>query len=174
MSSETRLFKMKREAGFSMIELMVVAVIMAIALAASIPSLRSHTASVNLNKGADKIAASLKLARTRAVATNVPIVVEFDGDAGTYLMYQDDDEDGICDANETCAGPYDMPNRTSINSISFTNSTVTFAPSGSASETGNVVVAGREDLAKRVDVTAPTGLVYVSDIYALESTEDLR
>jgi type II secretion system protein H len=174
MSSKGRRFKMKKEAGFSVIELMVVAVIMAIALAVSIPSLRSHTASVNLSKGADKVAASLKLARTRAVATNVPVVVEFNGDAGTFLIYQDDDEDGTCDANETCAGPYEMPNRTSINSVSFTNATVTFAPTGAASETGNVVVASCDDLAKRVDVTAPTGLVYVSDIYALEGTEDLR
>lgn len=174
MSSNNGLFKMKREAGFSIVELMVVAVIMAIALAMSIPSLRSHTASVNLTKGADKVAASLKLARTRAVATNVPVVVEFDGDAGTYLIYQDDDEDGICDANETCAGPYEMPNKTSINSVSFANDEITFSPTGSASETGNVVVASCDDLAKRVDVTAPTGLVYVSDIYAIERVEEVR
>jgi len=172
MSSEGRRFKMKQEAGFSVIELMVVAVIMAIALAVSIPSLRGHTASVNLTKGADKVAASLKLARTRAVSTNVPVVVEFDGDAGTYLIYQDDDEDGNCDAGETCAGPYEMPNKTSINSVSFTNDEITFSPTGSASETGNVVVASCDDLAKRVDVTASTGLVYVSAIYGLEGEED--
>jgi Tfp pilus assembly protein FimT len=151
---------------------MVVAVIMAIALALSIPSLRGHTASVNLSKGADKVAASLKLARTRAVATNVPVVVEFDGDAGTYLIYQDDDEDGTCDANETCAGPYEMPNKTSINSVSFAGDAITFSPTGSASETGNVVVASCDALAKRVDVTAPTGLVYVSDMYSLDVVED--
>jgi type II secretion system protein H len=172
MSSEGRKFKMKQEAGFSVIELMVVAVIMAIIVAISIPSLRSHTASVNLTKGASKVAASLKLARTRAVATNAPVVVEFDGDAGSYFLYQDDDEDGRCDANETCAGPYEMPNNTSINSVSFTNNEITFSPTGSASETGNVVVASCDDLAKRVDVTAPTGLVYVSDIYDLERMED--
>jgi len=169
MSSEGRKFKMKQEAGFSVIELMVVAVIMAIIVAISIPSLRSHTASVNLTKGASKVAASLKLARTRAVATNAPVIVEFDGDAGSYFLYQDDDEDGTCDANETCAGPYEMPNNTSINSA---NNEIIFSPTGSASETGNVVVASCDDLAKRVDVTAPTGLVYVSDIYDLERMED--
>jgi len=172
MSSERRKFKMKQEAGFSVIELMVVAVIMAIMVAVSIPSLRSHTASVNLTKGASKVAASLKLARTRAVATNVPVIVEFDGDAGSYFLYQDDDEDGTCDANETCAGPYEMPNNTSINSVSFAGDAITFSPTGSASETGNVVVASCDDLAKRVDVTAPTGLVYVSDVYDLDRVEE--
>jgi type II secretion system protein H len=174
MSSRIGIFKMKRDAGFSMVELMVVVVIMAIALAMSIPSLRNHTASINLTKGTDEVAASLKLARTRAVSTNVPVVVEFDSEAGTYLIYQDDDEDGTCDPNETCAGPYEMPNKTSINSVSFTNDAVTFSPTGAASETGNVVVASCDDLAKRVDVTAPTGLVYVSDIYALQHVEEVR
>jgi type II secretion system protein H len=163
---------MKREAGFSIIELMVVAVIMAIIVAISIPSLRSHTATVNLTKSASKVAASLKLARMRAVASNVPVIVEFDSDAGTFFLYQDDDEDGSFDSGETSAGPYEMPNNTSISSVSFTNSTVTFNPTGSASETGNVVVASCEDLAKRVDVTAPTGLIYVSDIYDLTDVEE--
>lgn len=167
-------FKMKREAGFSLIELMVVAVIMAIIFAASIPSLRGHTASVNLVKNASKVAASLKLARTRAVSTNAPVVVQFDGDAGTYFVFQDDDEDGVFDDGETSAGPYEMSNDTRINSVSFTNSAVTFAPSGAASETGNVVVANYKDIAKRVDVTAPTGLVYVSDVFDLADMEEVR
>ncbi len=174
MSSVSSRVKMKREAGFSIIELMVVAVIMAIIVAVSIPSLRSHTASVNLTKGASKVASSLKLARTRAVSTNVPVVVEFNTEAGTYFLFQDDDGDGNFDEGETSAGPYEMPNNTSINSVSFANSAVTFAPTGAASETGNVVVASCKELALRVDVTAPTGLVYVSDIYALDHAEDLR
>jgi len=174
MSLDSRKFKIKREAGFSAIELMVVVVIMGIVFAASIPSFRKHTTSLNLVKGASKVAATLKLARTRAVATNDPIVVEFDTDAGTYFLFQDTDEDGTFDAGETSAGPYDMPNDTSINSVSFTNATITFNPNGSASETGNVVVASSLDLAKRVDVTAPTGLVYVSDIYDLAHMEETR
>jgi hypothetical protein len=67
-----------------------------------------------------------------------------------------------------------MPNDISINSVSFANATVTFDPTGSASETGNVVMAGCNELAQRVDVTAPTGLVYVSDIYALVAMEEPR
>ena len=174
MSSAEAKLKMKREAGFSIIELMVVAVIMAIIFAASIPSLRSHTASVNLTKGASMVASTLKLARTRAVATNVPVVVQFNGDAGTYLVFQDDDGDGTLDDGETSSGPYKMPSSTSINEVSFTNSSVTFAPNGAASETGNVVLANYKDLAKRVDVTAPTGLVYISDIYDLTDLGEER
>jgi len=172
MSSDSKHFTMKREAGFSVIELMVVAVVMAIIVAASIPSLRSHTASINLTKSASKVAASLKLARMRAVASNVPVVVEFDSDAGTFFLYQDEDEDGSFDSGETSAGPYEMPDNTNISSVSFTNSTVIFNPTGSASETGNVVVASCTELAQRVDVTAPTGLIYVSDIYDLADMEE--
>ena len=171
MSSDSGKFKMKREAGFSVIELMVVAVIMAIIVAASIPSLRSHSASVNLTKGASMVAASLKLARTRAVATNVQVVVKFDPKHGTYYIFQDEDGDKKLDSDETSAGPYEMPNNTSIYSVSFHEKRIIFAPTGSASETGNVVVASYKELAKRVDVTAPTGLVYVSDIFDLAEME---
>lgn len=155
--------------GFSVIELMVVVVIMAVMAAVSIPAFRSHTESVNLTKGSQEVASSLKLARTRAVATNNPVVVVFNSDDGTFFLFEDVDDDGTHDADEASAGPYEVPRRISISSVSFASETVTFNPNGSASETGAVVLANTKDLAQRVDVTAPTGLVYVSDVYALEA-----
>jgi type II secretion system protein H len=157
----------QRTAGFSVIELMVVVVIMTIMAAVSIPAFRSHTESVNLTKGATEVASSLKLARTRSVATNNPVVVVFSGDAGTFFLFEDVDDDGAHDADETSSGPFEVPDRVSISSVSFASETVTFSPNGSASETGAVVLANTKHLAQRVDVTAPTGLIYISDVYAL-------
>ena len=154
-----------REAGFSIIELMVVVVIMTIVLAASIPALRQHTETVNLTKGSREVESSLKLARTRAVSTNNSVVVVFDADASTYLLFEDADDDGTQDAGETSSGPFDVPNKIVIESVSFARNTVTFTPNGAASETGSVVLLNTKNLAQRLDLTAATGLVYVSDVY---------
>lgn len=153
------------EAGFSIIELMVVVVIMTIVLAASIPALRQHTETVNLTKGSREVESSLKLARTRSVSTNNPVVVVFDTDASTYLLFEDADDDGTQDAGETGSGPFEVPNKIAIGSVSFAHNTVTFTPDGAASETGSVVLVNTKSLAQRIDLTAATGLVYVSDVF---------
>lgn len=163
-SFATARFK-NREAGFSIIELMVVVVIMTIVLAASIPALRQHTETINLTKGTRGMGSSLKLARARAVSTNNSVVVVFDTDNSTYLLFEDADDDGTQDAGETSSGPFEVPNRIAIESVSFARNTVTFTPNGAASETGSVVLVNTKNLAQRLDLTAATGLVYVSDVY---------
>jgi type II secretion system protein H len=157
-----------REAGFSIIELMVVVVIMTIVLAASIPALRQHKETVNLTKGSREVESSLKLARTRAVSTNNSVVVVFDTDAGTYLLFEDVDDDGNQDSGETSSGPFEVPDQVAIGDVSFARNTVTFTPSGAASETGSVVLVNTRNLAQRIDLTAATGLVYVSDVYQFD------
>ena len=156
------------EAGFSLIELLVVVVIMTGLLAASIPSLRSHTESVNLVKASEEVAGTMKLARQRAVATLNDVIVVFDTSAGTYYVFEDEDGDGGYDTGETRSGTYEIPSRVAIQDVSFTNDKVTFNALGAASETGAVILLSTRDRAKRIDLTAATGLVYVSDVYAYE------
>jgi type II secretion system protein H len=155
-------------AGFSVIELMVVVVIMAAVLAASIPALRQHTDTVNLRKASDDIAGTFKLARQRAVATNTDVVVVFDSAGGTFYAFEDTDGDGVYDAGETRTGTYGVPKKVTMNSVSFTSEQVTFAPRGNAGETGSVELVNSRSKAIRVDLTAATGLVYISDIYSYE------
>lgn len=156
------------EAGFSVIELMVVVIIMTAVLAASIPALRSHGESIDLRRAADDVAGTLKMARHRAVATNRPVIVVFDGNTGTFYAFEDSDDDGVYDTGETRSGTYSTSKKVDIASIGFTNNVVTFNPNGSASESGAVVVVNTKQRALRVDLTAATGLVYVSDVYAYE------
>lgn len=157
-----------REAGFSIIELMVVVVIMTVVLAASIPALRQHTENVNLTKGSREVESSLKLARTRAVSTNTPVVVTFDTNNNTYFLFEDEDGDGNHDSGETSSGPFEVPKKVVLGDVSFAHNTVTFTPSGAASETGSVVLVNTRNLAQRVDLTRATGLVYVSDVFQFE------
>lgn len=157
-----------RETGFSIVELMVVVVIMTIVLAASIPALRQHTEDVNLTKGAREVEGTFKLARTRAVSTNRSVVVVFDTTNNTFFLFQDDDGDGNHDSGETASGVYEVPGKVVLGNVSFARNTVTFQPTGAASETGSVELVNSRNLAQRIDLTAATGLVYVSDVYHYE------
>jgi Tfp pilus assembly protein FimT len=138
---------------------------MTIVLAASIPALRQHTETVNLTQGSRELESSFKLARARAVATNNSVVMVFDTDAGAYLLFEDTDGDGNQDAGETGSGPFEVPKKVAIGNVSFARNTVTFVPTGAATETGSVVLVNTRNLAQRIDLTAATGLVYVSDVY---------
>jgi Tfp pilus assembly protein FimT len=157
------------EGGFSIIELLVVVVIMTAILAASIPAIRGHTETVKLQKASTDIAGTFKLARQRAVATSNDVIVVFDSNTGSYRAFEDADGDGIQDAGETVAGPYSVPKRIAMGSVSFTNGKVTFEPGGSATETGSVVIFNSRARALRIDLMAATGLVYISDVYEYES-----
>ena len=173
MRRHIRFSKSCREAGFSVIELMVVIVITTLILVVAMPPIKRHARTMSLRKGSEMIAGTLRLARQRAVATDKDVVVVFDSSNGTFLLFEDADGDGSQGSGETVAGPYDVPDKITIGDVSFSSETVTFHPRGSASQTGAVVLVNNlERLAQRVDLTAATGLVYVSDIYAYEEGTD--
>jgi type II secretion system protein H len=159
-----------REAGFSMIELLVVIVIMGVLLAAALPSMRSHTGTIKLKEAADEVAGTLKLARQRAVATNGDVVVQFGAGSSNYYLFDDGNGNGVRDGSETMSGPYDIPKGIALAQCGFSQRRVTFAAQGSASESQAVIFVNAQANAQRVDVSAGTGLVYVSDMY--HYTED--
>jgi len=160
------------EAGFSMIELLVVIAIAGILLAAALPAMQSHTGTQKLKQATDEVANTLKLARQRAVATNGAVVVQFDSDNSEFFLFDDRNENGQHDNDETMAGPYEIPTGVALADVGFADGKVTFAAAGSASETEAVVLLGLKQNAQRVDVTAATGLIYVSEIYHYVEGED--
>ena len=159
----------RREAGFSMIELLVVVAIMGILIAAALPAMQKQTGTAKLKQATDEVSNTLKLARQRAVATNGDVVVQFDlgtpSRSGNFYLFDDKDADGVRDDSETMAGPYDVPKGVAMAEVGFANRRVTFEATGSASESEAVILVNARQDAQRVDVTAPTGLIYVSDIY---------
>ena len=165
MVSKVAALLSKQRKGFSIVELMVVVMIMALILAASIPALKRHTGSVTLVQASEGVAGTLRLARQRAVSTALPVVVVFGAEAGTYYLFQDSDGDGVLDAGETQAGPYELPNGIVFGEIDLDDDDISFSGTGSADESGNIVLVNRNNRAQRIIINAPTGLVYVSDIF---------
>jgi|GEM_PF-3298597 len=168
MRDKTGELGLRSERGFSMIELLVVAAIFTVILAFSLPAFNKSRKTAKLMNATREVSSTMKLARSRAVASSKPVIVEFDEDAGTFQAYEDADGDSTYDAGEIMIGPYELPNNVSFTDIGFTNSKITFNGSGAASETQSLVLLACTGHALRVDVSAPTGLVYISEVFAYE------
>jgi prepilin-type N-terminal cleavage/methylation domain-containing protein len=171
MRTETGKLNLSCQRGFSMIELLVVGGIFTVVLAFSLPAFNRSRNTAKLMNATREVSSTMKLARSRAVASSNPVIVEFDGDAGTFQAFEDADGDATHDADEIMIGPYELPGNVSFADVGFADSKVTFSGSGAASETQSLVLLACSGHALRVDVSAPTGLVYISEIFRYEDRE---
>ncbi len=165
MTTQARKLNLKCQRGFSMVELLVVAAIFTLVLAFSLPAFNKSTKTAKLMNATREVSSTMKLARSRAVASSNPVIVEFDEDAGTFQAFEDADGDATHDAGEIMIGPYDLPGNVSFTDIGFADSKVTFTGSGAASESQSLVLLACSGHALRVEVSAPTGLVYISEVF---------
>lgn len=170
MKTQTGILNLRCNRGFTMIELLVVGAIFTIILAFSLPAFNKSRKTAKLMNATREVSSTMKLARSRAVASSNPVIVEFDADAGTFRAFEDSDGDAIHDTGEIMIGPYELPGSVSFTDVGFADSKVTFTGSGAASETQSLVLLACSGHALRVDVSAPTGLVYISEIYSYEGS----
>ena len=70
--------------GFTVVEILVVFVVVAILVKISVPALTSWVPTLRLGSAARQIAADLQLARMRAISQNSSFTVTFNTGAGTY------------------------------------------------------------------------------------------
>jgi len=75
------------ERGFSLIELAIVLVVMGILFAFSIPGFQNLSASYQLHGAAESVAAQLRLARERAIATGVEQPVHIPNSTTYHLHF---------------------------------------------------------------------------------------
>ena len=107
----------RRQAGFSLVELMIVVIIILIVSAIALPNILQYIRIYKVRGGAQQVASAIQSARARAIMRNVNRGVIFGVvDQDTYRMIiedppsslADDDGDGMADENE---GPLlDLPN----------------------------------------------------------------
>lgn len=74
------------DAGFSLLEMLTVLVILSCAAAVSLPSVWGRPVEPGLRAVALDMAAALRLARSRAIATNRPVRVYFDLEGRRYWL----------------------------------------------------------------------------------------
>jgi len=83
---QTRGFTQSRAAGFTLVELMIVLVIVATVGAVALPRFARATARQQLDAAADRVAADLELARTRARAASQSLTVSYSTADDHYRM----------------------------------------------------------------------------------------
>lgn len=99
-----RMHKTRREAGFSLFELMIVMLIIMVVSAVAVPTIMNTVADVRLRSSASTIQGQVQQLRMRAVKDNKPYQGKMTIQAGTILVYLDIDGDGAYDANEPTVG----------------------------------------------------------------------
>ena len=136
---------LKKINGFSLIELLVVVAIFAIAAAVAIPNLMSSRSGMNLRGSANNLRADLNMAKMLAVRENALVVVNFFGDH--YEVFVDNGAGGntgnwTCDADERKIRERNLKSGVSIDlaGTTFLNNRTRFNERGLPDQVGSVVL----------------------------------
>lgn len=95
---------LRRQAGFSLIELIVVITIILVVSAIAVPTLINTVADVRLRSSASTLQGQLQLLRMRAVNDNKPYKLKMATQGGTLMAYLDLDGGDDYDTTEPAVG----------------------------------------------------------------------
>lgn len=138
--------------GFSLVEGLVVAALLAILVVVAVPRLMVPE-TLHARSSARQLAADLRLAQRLAIARRTNILLEFSPSAPPYTRYTVKAQSGSDEPDF----PKDLPREVSVTGpVQFS-----FLPSGSASPAGTVTLTASGATAT-VEVTPTTGYVKVT------------
>jgi general secretion pathway protein H len=142
-----------QDEGFSLIEMVAVLVLLALAAAAMLPAPRTHGSGPALKAFALETAAYLRLARTQAIAQNREAVVLFDFDSRTVRA------DGL-PPDVLIPVEISVALVTASDEVNRNSASIRFFPDGSASG-GNISVS---DGSRKMDIAVNwlTGAVVIA------------
>ena len=83
------------EAGFSLIELSIVLVLLGLVVAVGMPALQDWLERYRVRTAAQTLASDMQLQRMRAVSRNTAHTIVFDAANGTYLLWEGDPVNGL-------------------------------------------------------------------------------
>lgn len=189
MSAVPKHCPVSNNSGVTLLELMVTVTIIGILSAVALPVCQPLILRYKLNSGTRNLSANLLWARLRAISQQNNFVVRFytpdtDGDY-KYEIFSDDNYNGVRDQEEECRqfslepGLKFASNSETISplgeaieeadGVTFSENRFTFAPRGSANESGTVYLVPtvdaspsvHHDRSKALTVTSTTGRIRV-------------
>ena len=129
-----------RSAGFSMIEMMIIIVIIGIIAAMAVPSFFSAIPKLKARTEARNILNFVRLARSKAVSNGAQYGVHIDTNNMQYILFKDTINPAQMMYNigdSVVVGPETMDSDVILSNSSFTSNTVIFLPTGGASQSGS-------------------------------------
>jgi prepilin-type N-terminal cleavage/methylation domain-containing protein len=154
--------KIKNSKGFTMIELMIVAVAIGIFSAIAIPRFGKVMTKLKLKSAARDVTSTLRLARSNSVSQKKPFGVYFDVENEQYVLFEDkvNLSSYTYDTGDSVIKKVTLPENIDFGYASFNSATVVFQPNGSASSSGMIDVWSYDVYDYLwVDVLASTGRV---------------
>ena len=159
---------MRRESGFTLMELMITIAIIGIAAAFATPGVLQWLAGRKLTAGTQELLSVMQGARLTAVKENQPVLVDFDAVNDSYTVYVDANRNSTYDAGiDKDIGSGKMPAGVSITTASFIASTggtsnqIGFNGEGLSSGTGSVRLTDKREVTRTLSVNM-TGTIQVS------------
>ena len=121
---------MRRQSGFTLIELMTAIAVTGLLLSMAVPALDLFVSNARQTSAINDFVSSMHIARSTAITTNTRVTLcpsangvtceNIDWDRG-WIVFADLDSDQIVDLNETITSKTDGINNLSIESIEFAN-----------------------------------------------------
>jgi Tfp pilus assembly protein FimT len=148
----------KSNAGFTLIELILTALIIMVIAGLSVPVFKASFADLRVNLQAKDMAGLMKLAKERAIMTRIPHLIKIDKNKNTYKMFILDIKK---DKTEPVEGRWGRAFHVWGN-IKIENATdvIKFFPDGACSE-ARILFKDASGLKSRIDVNAKTGEITV-------------
>ncbi len=147
---------MKREAGFSLVELLAVLVVVGIVTALAAPNLTRWIENYRVKAAARQLVGDLQSVRMKAISEKVDHRISFDNGNRSYTLQKWNstsslwNQVGITRSLASDGNPYFQ--RGVNMADNFTNHVATFSTSGSVSSSGTVTLSGAS-YSKNVTVT---------------------
>lgn len=154
--------------GFTLLEIMIALVIVAVTLAAVAPNFVSFTNEHKVYRAASQVESALLKARSMAVTRNENVRVMISQGANLIMIQRDSDGDG---AYEIFTEWNSLPQNVGVADVSFNGmSWVVFDGRGVPSNSGNVIVGSDKSL-RQVVLSPGSGSVMVGKAYPREGGE---
>lgn len=151
-----------KQKGFTIMELVIVAVIISIGAALAVPKFHGVITKLKFKSAGRNIVSTLRLARANAISKRAQFGVYFDVENRQYVFYKDlqNLDSYALDPGDSIITLVTLPPNLNFGHTSFDNGAVVFFSDGAASASGSVylyVTEGYDYLT--VDILASTGRV---------------
>jgi len=153
---------MRKESGFTLVEIMVTVTVIAVLMAIAVPMWGQWLPSYRLNRATQDLYSSFQKAKMEAVRRNVNVVLIFDVAGQKYEMYVDSDR-GF-DSNEAKLGSYKIPDSVTLDSTSFSANTAGFTSRGLPAKPASGFANGKVTLSNTKGITREIRLSMAGNI----------